>query len=326
MLESRITRVYDILNCGPRHRFVANGKIVSNCNWQNFRRGGEIRKSLLTHPEQEFVVGDLAQIEARVTAWLCGCNAMLEAFADPKRDLYCEFGTRAFNKLVTKAQEYERFSSKTVVLGSGFGAGGRTVHKQMQAEIRKRRLPFAVPDEVVCDGLVGFYRDEFREIPQGWKRLEEFVRHPGAEFGPCLSVPGGVKLPNGLMLHYPRLSWDEWTTKRGDFDRGLRFDGRKGRTPTWGGKLMENHASALTRCIVTWQLVRLDKDLRGLGGRVAGMSHDELICVTPVVEHDTAMGLVNRWLTLGPEWCAGLPLACEVKSGHTYGELREEKR
>lgn len=30
--------VYDILNCGPRNRFVANGKIVSNCNWQNLGR------------------------------------------------------------------------------------------------------------------------------------------------------------------------------------------------------------------------------------------------------------------------------------------------
>lgn len=33
-----VVPVYDILNCGPRNRFVANGKVVSNCNWQNLGR------------------------------------------------------------------------------------------------------------------------------------------------------------------------------------------------------------------------------------------------------------------------------------------------
>jgi hypothetical protein len=38
--------VYDVLNCGPRHRFVANGKLIGNSNWQNFPRSDP------AHPEK----------------------------------------------------------------------------------------------------------------------------------------------------------------------------------------------------------------------------------------------------------------------------------
>ena len=56
--QPRVARVYDIANCGPRHRFVANGKLVSNCNLQNLKRGGELRRSILAPKGHVVVVAE----------------------------------------------------------------------------------------------------------------------------------------------------------------------------------------------------------------------------------------------------------------------------
>lgn len=72
--------VYDILNCGPRNRFSANGKLVSNCNFQNFSRGGKLRKSIQAQRGYQIVVVDSSQIEARTLAWVTGANWKLDVF------------------------------------------------------------------------------------------------------------------------------------------------------------------------------------------------------------------------------------------------------
>ena len=113
-------RTYDILNAGPRNRFMASGVIVSNSsrgtNLQNLSRGGNI-KTLLTAvddilngadvdtikmlhgaplivasemlrptfvaPKTHWMArGDYSQIEARMLAWMAGEETVLQAFRD----------------------------------------------------------------------------------------------------------------------------------------------------------------------------------------------------------------------------------------------------
>lgn len=72
--------VYDIANCGPRNRFVADGKLVSNCNFQNFSRGGKLRRSIRAQRGHQLVVVDSSQIEARTLAWVAGVDWKLDVF------------------------------------------------------------------------------------------------------------------------------------------------------------------------------------------------------------------------------------------------------
>ena len=85
--EKTLAVVYDIANCGPNNRFVANEKLVHNCNAQNLRRGSKLRLSIKAPVNHVCLVMDSAQIEARVIARLAGCDWRLDAFRR-KVDLY----------------------------------------------------------------------------------------------------------------------------------------------------------------------------------------------------------------------------------------------
>ena len=111
-------RTYDIVNAGPRNRFMASGRIVSNSSrgvqLQNLPRGGTIpnilaavddvnggasaamigllygpplivasemlRPAFIAAPGKWLARGDYSQVEARVNPWLAGAEWTLDAF------------------------------------------------------------------------------------------------------------------------------------------------------------------------------------------------------------------------------------------------------
>lgn len=289
-------------------------------NPQNFKRGGVVRESLQAPSHHQFVVGDSGQVECRMTAFVSGQQDLVDTFAQGI-DVYSLFGTRAFGRPVSKATEYERFSSKTTVLGAGFGAGGKTLTAQAQAEIRKRKLKLQAPTQETFDSLVDSFRGMYRNIPMAWNELGQLIGRIGS-FGPIECKGAEWVLPNGLSLYFPNLTWEVYEDGDGERRRGWRYDTRKGRTSTWGGKLMENVASSLSRAILAEQMRRIRHRLQPLGGRVVLMVHDEIVSIVPDRHVDEGVQIYNEEMIWVPEWAKGLPLSCEIGVGERYGSAK----
>lgn len=128
--SKKLVPVYDILNCGPRHRFAANGKIVHNShklNQQNMPRIGKkpqltdsLRKSLRAPKGHKIVVADLSGIELRVMHFLWQVGYSTEMYrADPaETDLYVDFASKFYKKPVDEVTKEERQVGK-VCLAEG---------------------------------------------------------------------------------------------------------------------------------------------------------------------------------------------------------------
>ena len=153
-------KTYDILNAGPRNRFMANGKIVSNSGRtfqpQNMLRptmkpystiafgieailaDGEdfffedvmkllanaVRGCIIASPGKKLYVSDLSSIEGRVLPWLAGEQWKLDAYASGL-DMYLQTVERAFNLTPGSLmkQDWRRQIGKVMELMLGFGSG-----------------------------------------------------------------------------------------------------------------------------------------------------------------------------------------------------------
>jgi hypothetical protein len=100
--------VYDIVNCGPRHRFGANGKLVHNCNFQNMSNHNEnrpelavLKQSIYAPDGYRIVCSDSAQGEARLLAWAAGQHDLVEAFAQG-RDVYSEHASTVYRRPIDR--------------------------------------------------------------------------------------------------------------------------------------------------------------------------------------------------------------------------------
>ena len=109
--------VYDIKNCGPRHRYAANGKLIHNCdriNLQNLPRKSKL-KSAIVAPDGYVIVGaDLSAIELRLGLAFAG---QLDKVAALGRgvDLYKDFAAQVYNIGYNEVTDSQRFMGKTCI-------------------------------------------------------------------------------------------------------------------------------------------------------------------------------------------------------------------
>ena len=154
-------------------------------NFANLRRGSPIRDAIEAPAGYRVVHRDSSQIEARMVAWLAGCNTLLNAFAQG-RDIYSEFASGFYGQRVTKEDKLRRFVGKTAILGLGYGCG----------HVKFRHVLFigsggvsADLDEDAAKTLVYHYRGAYPEIPTLWRRAEQMLERMILENQPY--VPGG---------------------------------------------------------------------------------------------------------------------------------------
>lgn len=291
-------------------RFGGGEKI----NPQNMKRGSEMRKCLVAGDGYVVVVADKSQIEARLTAWLAGCDKLVQAFRD-ERDIYSEFASSSvYNRLITKADAVERFVGKTCILGLGFGVGGVKLQATLESGSQG---PVVIITELEAKRIVRAYRVEFHEIPTLWNRLEEmavWLQNPdyyGMKYGPLTAGKEEWILPNGMSVQYPQIS-------------GLTFyDARyKMRKKIWGGVFTENLIQALARVNICDDMLAIEDWIAAndIDGAIALQVHDEVIMTC---REDQAEGLyknVLRIMATPPAWAPDIPLKAEGGIAKEYSK------
>jgi len=120
----------------------------------------------------------------------------------------------------------------------------------------------------------------------------------------------GIYLPNGLLIRYPKLRFDTEGEKS-----QYKYKSRRGEISIWGGAVVENVVQALARIVVGEQMLAINERYR-----VVLTVHDAAVIVVPEAVKDEAMSFIIEKMSTPPSWATTLPVACEAKYGHSYGE------
>lgn len=297
-----------------------------NLNVQNMPRGGALRRALIAPPGYVVLAADASQIEARVVAWLCNQDDLVEEFAQGV-DVYSSFASKVFKKPINKKEHpTERFIGKTAILGLGYGLGWqkfqRTIKLQSKAQTGKQ---IELTDQEAQD-IVNTYRTSYNNIKSVWGSLnskidilaasaEDEMEH--SEFKSVVFKPGKILLPSGLHLSYHDLH-EEQT------DKGKEWVYTYGGKPKrlYGGALLENITQALARIIVMDAARRLRPMLAKHDVQLALQVHDELVYVVPEDLAQVCKKLVLDEMCARPSWAKSLPLAAEADLGRSYGDAK----
>lgn len=291
-------------------------------NPQNWGRKSAIRKALLAPDGHVVMTADSRQIEARMNAWFCGQDDLLEQFRQGI-DVYAKFASSIYGFEVDKDKHpRQRFVGKTGILQLGYQAAWR------KFKLTIWLLSFADDDGPVelSDGesqaTVATYRAKYSKISGMWNILPQLFNvliglEPARQFGVLWVEKGKVVGPGGLALYYDNL--------RADFE-GSRvewwYDYNGFKYKLYGGKFLENIIQFLSRIVTMSTAVRLKKPLADYATRLIHSSHDELDYAVPEKHVSEVEALIRQEMKRPPIWAPTLPLDVDIGVGHTYGDAK----
>jgi DNA polymerase I-like protein with 3'-5' exonuclease and polymerase domains len=299
------------------HRLSGDWQI----NMQNLPRNSKIRDALVAPSGHKVISCDASQIEARITAWLCGQSNLIDQFRQGA-DTYSNFASKIYGRPITRRDNpTERFVGKQAILGLGFGMGASRFEHQVKSDSHKQGLQVEVDFKFAQD-VVDKFRQEFPSIPAAWAVLSDALTDMmkpecNISFGPVLLRYQHILLPNGLKIHYHKLRVDGEKGKGGivyDYGREVR--------KLFGGKVLENIVQALARThTLSDALLALRTRLFEYDIELAHTVHDELVYVVPEEYVHIVAPIVQEEMSRSPSWAPDIPLNAEVKVGKNYGEL-----
>jgi len=294
----------------------------------------------------KFLDIDLAQIEARVLAWLSGHHELLEAFRQGK-DLYKITAVLLWGLVYEEVTKDERFLGKVAALACGYQGG-------VNAFLQMAKIYGAVIPEEKAKEVVKAYREGNAPIKNLWKDMQkcavEAISTPGVwvpvnnkiKFGVSnkLGYPSlHMALPSGRVIQYPYpeiklvykiknskddnkwVSIPEWRAKDA---QGNKLDGvwitneityygqikqssRWGRIKTHGGVFTENACQAVAGDFLTHGVLQSEK----AGYSPVFSVHDQGIFWYQPERGNSVEGLVKAFTTV-PAWAPGFPLGAEA--------------
>ena len=272
---------------------------------------------------------DLAQIEARVLAWLAGQADVLQAFRD-KQDVYVIEAA--------KQGSSDRQFGKVLVLSCGFGAGWVKVQSMAAAQ-----YGVTLNDQQAIDAVYQ-WRVNNSMIRQYWWDLlvaaMEVCGFPMQSRAPASQrlcrLPGGVisvgqiamkKVGNCLVVKKPsgdKLYYHNPRPEPGKYGPEFTFDGLNQKNNQWtalrtyGGKFAENFTQSVARDVMADALLRIEKETTLLPVMTV---HDEAVYE---IIHDqrTAVDVarIKALFEEPPLWATDLPVASDAKATFRYGK------
>jgi DNA polymerase len=271
-------------------------------NPQNFRRGSELRKSIIAPPGYVILVADLAQIELRLNLWFCQELAWLALLYDGI-DIYAASAANHFDVALEDVTYEQRFFGKTLELGLGYQMGWR-----------KFRLTSALKGidltEEEAYQAVAKYRSSHRLLANKWQQLSNMLirmyQDCRIEDGPVTFVNEGILLPNGMRLDYTGLTPHE----NGNWTYG------KDHTFIYGGKMLENIIQALARIVMGEHLLAIERE----SITTVSTTHDEVITIVREAEAEAAEVKVREIMTTPPDWAPDLPLDVDTGWAKEYSK------
>jgi DNA polymerase len=331
------------LRYGGAHTHRLSGEWKMNMQNMPTVRGSKgkskLRLSLLAPPGHTVVTCDLSQIEARLSAWICGCTRLVAEFAndkDPYSLLAAEiFGRPGLNRKLKDAAgnlvyPIEGFIGKTGILGLGYGCGKDNFDTMVVKSARKDGLDISQKyTRAIGDRAVDAYRSRYYEIPRGWRILDQLIftswmsGSGQAKFGPCIISRGNVLLPSGLSLRYAEpqqrinsaTGRTEYCYRYGKFWHKL-----------YGAKFLENIVQALARIVVMNAALRIrDRGLHTVNPAdyfFNLQAHDELVFLVQNAEVDRAKAIILEEMRRRPSWAPDAPIDAELGQGASYGAAK----
>ncbi len=288
-------------------------------NPQNLPRGSTLRKAIMAPEGYQLVVADLSNIELRLGMWLAGQHDAIQQINDGL-DLYRVFASEAFNIAYSKIgkDSTERFISKVCCLSLIYGTGS----DKLKNTIRIQSKGTTTVSAAEADRLKTLYRDKNSNVVDAWRAGTDILEwilhnesHTAYGFLPVLGA-GGIIKPNGLALPYPELQvtqgikGSEWTYE-------LRRGRATMRDRVYGAKVFQRTTQSLARDIMAGHTMAINSKYW-----VAGLVHDEVICIVPDAEVEQAKADITAIMRTPPAWAPDLPLDCEVGSGKRYGSAK----
>lgn len=316
--ETRTTRLLNMANISPILRVALlyyaahTGRYggTEKINLQNLPQPHKSKiRFALRAPKGSVVVGaDLSQIEARLCAWLAGESGLLAAFGRGD-DVYSQFATKLYGRLITRADKRERFLAKTAVLGLQYGMGPTKYIGTCRAQENIK------VDLEEATKVVYIYRDTYSHIPALWRTLDralDVMAEPGAQMklGPLVFTYQKVTLPNGMELVYPNLE---------KTDAGYQYTFGRELRNIWGGSLLENIVQALANLVIKAAMLGI---YRVLGVRPALQVHDELDYIIRADLLEWFLVEARKIMTARPAWCPTAPIDVEINHGPTFGDCK----
>ena len=291
-------------------------------NMQNLPtgRGGKsnnLRKSLIALPGYKVIVADLGQIEARLTAWLCGQSDLLAQFAAGE-DPYAKLASKIFGFEVNRdVHEVEGFIGKSGVLGLGFGAAAPKFYTMVIRQARNLGQDIEALKKIWTQDLasksVATYRKTNNAIVDAWGTLGFYLENAwvgngsAVRYGPVTIGRGYVEGPGGLQMRYVPIPGRNLKYKYG------------GRTfKIYGAKFLENIIQFLARIVFMNAALRLHT--RGV--RFILQVHDELVFIVPDEHVDSAKKIIYDEMIRRPSWAPDLPLKVSIGFGQSYGDAK----
>lgn len=299
-------------------------------NWQNLPSTGDganLRRAILAPQGAKIAGFDASQVEARMTAWLAGFDAKLDAFraydAGTGPNIYCVAAQGVYGREIDKYQHpLEYLVGKVLELSCQYGAGAVRVRHALAQGFRGAEPVFLELHEVKAN--VHRWRHVANAPIAGrngyWDKIETaarraWIQEPGkdVELGPLIFERvrdnGYMHFPNGTFIKFPNVGWD-------DNSRNMFYNGRNGSTKVWGGYLLENAAQGLCCALLKYHMIKVMDEMPRLF--LALLVHDEMVGVIEDHLVEEYVPRVKQIMSAPAPWCSDLPLNASVQVGEFY--------